>query len=228
MPTFNWKELLTEWSQELLDSDSYSFYKTNLPSKVLANRWLGFPGASEEQIAQAEKRLGTGLPSSYREFLKVSNGWRKTTPFIDEIWSAEKIDWFPHCHQDWIDAWIEGAGGIYPVSDEEYFVYGSEQDATNIRVEYLQTALEISPPGDAAIYLLNPKIINADGEWEAWFFANWLPGANRYPSFYEMMQEEHKIFLKLIEENTGTKTNRRNPKSVSLTILEKLFRIFTR
>src|SRR5262249_28866812 len=41
--------------------------------------------------------------------------------------------------------------------------------------------------------LLNPMVVWPDGEWEAWFFANWLPGAARYPSFadwicYELAQ----------------------------------------
>jgi len=42
--------------------------------------------------------------------------------------------------------------------------------------------------GDSAVYLLNPQVISADGEWEAWFFANWLPRAHRYRSFQEMME----------------------------------------
>jgi hypothetical protein len=33
-------------------------------------------------------------------------------------------------------------------------------------------------------------VVTPDGEWEAWFFANWLPGANRYRSFWEMLQTE--------------------------------------
>lgn len=72
----------------------------------------------------------------------------------------------------------------------EYFVYGEEQDCVYLRREYLQTALEInSDSGDGDIYLLNPQIITADGEWEAWHFGNKLPGAIRYRSFYEMMQQ---------------------------------------
>ena len=33
------------------------------------------PGATEEQLLDAEKRLGTRLPSQYRELLTVTNGW---------------------------------------------------------------------------------------------------------------------------------------------------------
>jgi hypothetical protein len=40
-------------------------------------------------------------------------------------------------------------------------------------------------------------VVFADGEWEAWFFANWLPGASRYRSFAEMMEAERQNFLDL-------------------------------
>jgi hypothetical protein len=42
----------------------------------------------------------------------------------------------------------------------------------NLRVEYLESALEISDEGDSAIYVLNPKVVTPAGEWEAWLFAN--------------------------------------------------------
>lgn len=50
---------------------------------------------------------------------------------------------------------------------------------------------------DAAIYLLNPEIIDENGEWEAWFFADWLPGADRYPSFRSLMESEFQNSLEL-------------------------------
>ena len=62
-----------------------------------------------------------------------------------------------------------------------------------MRNEYLRHTLEVSGEGDG-IYLLNPKVITADGEWEAWFFATWLPGARRYRSFWELMQDEYRQF----------------------------------
>ena len=77
--------------------------------------------------------------------------------------------------------------------------YGEAQDCSKLRIEYLQTTLEISQKGDSAIYLLNPEVITTEGEWEAWFFADWLPGADRYSSFCDMMQAEYTNFLELRE-----------------------------
>ncbi len=90
-----------------------------------------------------------------------------------------------------------GLGNYQHVSDNEYFIYGENQDCSKLRTEYLRTALEISDKGESSIYLLNPQIVTESGEWEAWFFGDWLPGADRYRSFQEMMQAEYKIFLEL-------------------------------
>lgn len=201
MNHFDWKALLTQWSEELhasglnLSEGEYSdvgFSKEVRTSPAaIPSGWLGYPGATEAQIVQAENRLGVHLPPSYREFLKVTNGWPRITDFIYKIWPVEEIDWFATRHQDLIDIWMEGD---FHIPDQEYFVYGEAQGPT--RVYYLQTALEISDKGDQAFYLLNPQVITPEGEWEAWFFAEWLHGAVRYPSFWELMQGEHQSFLR--------------------------------
>ena len=204
MSSFNWESFLRQWSRELLKSKRDD--QEELPREVIKSGWLGYPGATEEQITRAENRLGMALPPSYREFLKVSNGWRQTTPFIYKLWSTERIEWFALRHRAWIDAYAERSKDYYQnssgsqlvtfsIPDQEYFVYGDAQDCSKVRVEYLKTALEISDQGDSAIYLLNPQVVTEDGEWEAWFFCDWLPGADRYSSFREMMQTEYQNFL---------------------------------
>ena len=92
MSSFDWEKFLKRWSQELLESLGSD--RHTLPSDVIASGWLGYPGATEADIAQAETRLGAKLPPSYRAFLKVTNGWRQTTPFISRLWSTQEIDWF--------------------------------------------------------------------------------------------------------------------------------------
>ncbi len=198
MSPYSWKELLTQWNKEILESQFSEF----LSPEAVATGWIGHPGATEAQIAQAEGRLGRKLPPSYREFLKFSNGWGKTTDFIDKLWPVQEIEWFATRHQDWINGWRLGRGdyGEKPLSDEDYFIYGEKQNPSKLRDEYLQIVLEISDIGDSALYLLNPQVVTEDGEWEAWFFASWLPGANRHRSFWELMQAEYERFLSLKDE----------------------------
>lgn len=211
MLSFDWESFLKRWSGEILESMGSD--RHTLPAAVLESGWLGYPGATEEQIARAEARLGMALPPSYRRFLQVTNGWRQTTPFINHLWSTDEIEWFTTRHQAWIDTLVAKAdpssthssnhnSAPLSISNEEYFVYGEEQDCSKIRTEYLHHTLEISDRGESAIYLLNPQVITTAGEWEAWFLGDWLPGADRYPSFQEMMQAEYENFLELRDPST--------------------------
>lgn len=208
MSSFDWERFLKRWSQETIDAIGRD--RDDLPPEVLESGWLGYPGATEQQITRAAARLGKALPPSYEAFLRVTNGWRQTSLFSNKLWSIEEIEWFAVKHQAWIDAFWEKAeqpsaessnakAPTLSIPDTEYFVYGDEQDCSKIRVEYLQTALAISHFGDGAIYLLNPQIVTSEGEWEAWFLGDWLPGADRYRSFQEMMQAEYESFLELRE-----------------------------
>jgi len=192
---FNWRDFLGQYSQELLADDNI---RASLPPEVIASEWLGFDGASDEDIRQLENRLKIELPPSYRQFLQTTNGWRNSGAFIYQLWSTQQVAWFKVRNRGWIRAYNLWPFKTLPsVPDIDYFVYGKKQDPAVFRTEYLQTALEISDTGDSAIYLLNPKVITPDGEWEAWFFANWLPGAARYRSFRELMQAEREMFLGL-------------------------------
>lgn len=198
-PIFDWPGLMTQWNAELVADDEI---RGLLPPEVVASGWLGYPGATEEQLAALETRLGAALPPSYRAFLVYSNGWRETGHFIPAIWSTEEIEWFAVRNQDTIDAWIDGerydGSEPVPISDEEYLDYGEDgASASAFRSEYLKSALEISDRETAgtAVYLLNPQIVTPEGEWEGWFFAHWIPGAERYRSFWELMVASHASYL---------------------------------
>ena len=186
MDDFDWLNFLQGFSRELLAEAEIRLLQ---PPEVIRSKWLGFDRASDLQITTLEERLGMPLPPSYRSFLQASNGWRSTGFFIQRLWPCGRVGWFRERHRDWINAYTSQYKKLPPLSDEDYFIYGEEQDSVLFRIEYLETALEISDIGDSAVYLLNPKVVQ-DGEWEAWFFANWLPGAARYRSFLELMTAE--------------------------------------
>lgn len=201
MNSFNWSAFLTQWSQDILNREQ-AINDTQTIRKRRQQNWLGYPGATDEQIKATEARLGKKLPPSYRAFLKVSNGWQETTPFIQNLGSTEDISWFATQYPDWLNQWmrryrvapaspVNGAAAALPVSDHQYFVYGDAQDCRKLRVNYLKKALAISAASDASIYLLNPEVVTEEGEWEAWFLADWLPGADRYPSFQSLMEAEY-------------------------------------
>lgn len=196
MKKLNWQEFLAQESRKTIDvyqqvkskkQQAFWAWYFELPSEVISSEWLGFPGASESQIVATEARLGLTLPSSYRDFLKVTNGWHRF-PGILRLRFIEEIDWFCVENQDWIDEWIS----IFQNeknTNEEYFIYRQNGDPWEqaIRTEYMQTALQISEEDDGDVVLLNPQVIH-DDEWEAWILSSGRGGANRFPSFQEMLQ----------------------------------------
>jgi len=169
---FCWEPLLRAWSQEWLHVHEYAVV---LPDEVVEAGWLGYPGASKKQIVRTEKRLGSALPPSYREFLRLTNGWRRTSPFIERVWPVEQIKPFSVNNQEWIDIWLD-------------------VDSESLEARYLPSAVQISEVGDAAVLLLIPELPSHDGEWEGWFLSSWRGIAVRYPSFWDLMQAEYATF----------------------------------
>jgi hypothetical protein len=186
----DWVSFLRQWSEDMLASH----LGKDLPDSVRNLKWLGSDPATDTQITQAENRLKIALPPSYRAFLRISNGWLRTTFAIERIWGTQEIDWFRKKHRDWISCYLAPSSfeAREETPDEEYFTYERAED---FRTRHLRETLQISEVGDSAVLLLNPQVITKDGEWEAWFFANWLPGVWRYRSFLEMMQAEYNSFI---------------------------------
>lgn len=210
-----WITFLKVYNHELL---SYEEVIEALPKQLVDKGWLGNDGASESEVRAIEQKLKTPLPASYRAFLKVSNGWRSPSLFISELRPAAKIAWFKDENQDWIDIYIGPNADLPKIHDNDYFVYGPNQDCVNFRNEYLATALQISEVCDTSVVLLNPKITTPDGEWETWFFASWLPGATRYRSFGEWLAtERHRCSQQLTPSRKAVKkktTHSKKPASV--------------
>ena len=82
-----------------------SEFRVSAPRDVPATGWLGFAGASDAEIAGLEQRLGNALPPSYRAFLRVANGWRNASPFIDHMWPTQDVQWLSVRNQHLIDIW---------------------------------------------------------------------------------------------------------------------------
>jgi cell wall assembly regulator SMI1 len=171
----DWHSLLAELGALLLEDPDQA---ACLPPDLLEAGSLSAPGASEQQIAAAEARLGVRFPPSYRAFLAASNGWGASNGSAGPLCSTEQVEWYATHHQELIDAWVAGAG---PDDDDD------DLDSGSFPASHLQSALAVSEDEDGVI-LLDPRRLAPDGEWEAWFLASWIPGARRYRSFGELMQ----------------------------------------
>lgn len=187
-PTVDQPARSTELGKHLAEISSVQLadreLAASMPDHKITSGWLGEPGATEAEIASAEQRLGMRLPPSYRAFLAETNGFDNIGPFIYRLYNSAEIDWFRVRNQDWIDAYQTGDD----ISPEEHLA--KPDDCVRFRAAYLSSCLQISDEGDSAVVLLNPEVVNDEGEWETWFFANWNPGARRYPSFRAYVESE--------------------------------------
>lgn len=139
----------------------------------------------ESDVVALEARLGTALPPSYREFLLSSDGMVVPT-FGVSLLPAAQVDWFRSLDEvGAIDIWNDGRD---EATDEQYAVYGADQDCVHMRPRHLRTALQISTSADGDVLLLIPDV-RFGPEWEAWFFGNKNPGAYRYRSFRDLMEQ---------------------------------------
>ncbi|MEU1347078.1 SMI1/KNR4 family protein [Streptomyces sp. NPDC005795] len=194
-PVHPWRDLLQRWSDEWLDPVLHEQERHEpFPAEVRAARWLGGPGATPGELTGLEQRLGCALPPSYREFLRTSDGWLDTTTQVARLLPVREAGWVRDLDPGLVSAWGDG-GGWDEVPDAEYFVYGDEQDPCALRPRYLKSMLVVTPGAETGdSYLLNPCVLTPDGEWEAWHLAQGLPGAARYRSFWDLMNDEYRAF----------------------------------
>jgi hypothetical protein len=148
-----------------------------------------FTPATEAEVCEVEARLGHSLPPSYREFVLAVNGCAKLGMALGGLLPVTQIRWFREQHEDWIRAYIEPASDLDDVTKEEHVA--NANDSSLFRRAYLPELLQIGDVYDGSVYLLNPMVTTLAGEWEAWSFANWYPGAYRKPSFRDLVLSEH-------------------------------------
>lgn len=182
----DWSSWLAEWNRVLLQyldpEEEGQFPYEDMTPEIVVSGWLGYPAAAESEIIALETRLGMRLPPSYRSFLRVSNGFRQPGNLVPRLFRCAEVDWLRARHQTTIDIWLDPRHGTPPPDAFERFLPGALQIS----------AEEIS---GTAMYLLNPAVVNDAGEWEAFYFAHWVPGAERFPSFADLMQREYETFL---------------------------------
>ena len=145
--------------------------------------------ASDPAVADAERRLRTPLPSDYRAFLAVSDGFDDPTGHpITRVRGAAGVAAVAREDPDLVNSW--GRMSKSRLSDGVYFSYtaaaSAEYRPAHLRHGLLLCGGERTGEGDAVI-LLNPQVAWPDGRCEAWKLANWIPGVERHRDFGEIM-----------------------------------------
>jgi hypothetical protein len=183
------------------------------------------PPATEAEIAALEAKIGTPLPPSYRAFLAISNGadafpiWGsvsrqsvRTTP--TGLRDAAAVDWIRNGDRSMVAIWTgpdmvwwEVDPEDHPffarrVPEREYLLpeIGEVPEGGGEKGGHLRNVLEVSSCIDGYVTYLNPLVVDADGEWEAWDFGTKTLGAVRYRSFRALIEAD----IRLLEKRIAT------------------------
>ncbi|MHC1652942.1 SMI1/KNR4 family protein [Stenotrophomonas maltophilia] len=141
--------------------------------------WCGVPGASEVAIADAENRLGVRLPKSYRDFLKVSNGFVLPGRFVDILLPVELIRPFGQDNEEIVQ--IRRELVVDPVV--EAFEY------------HLDRAIQVTgtPQMGDDFFLLDTHRFSTPNECDAHVYSR--VDIDWFPSFAHLMLEESEFTL---------------------------------
>ncbi|MFJ5226668.1 SMI1/KNR4 family protein [Streptomyces sp. NPDC088400] len=181
---FDWRPFLLKWSGEWADSTPDGKTRSEDDEAARRARWLGFPPASEERIAVLEKRLGRRMPPSYREFLKVSDGWRHAGGSVWLLAGTEAACW--HNNKSGLADMLEG--------------YLNEDAGPEERREadIWRRGLQLDVKSDITHVLLDPEDVDEDGEWAVYTWASWrAESPERHANFVEFMRDMHRQFHSL-------------------------------
>ena len=168
--------------------------------------------ASEEEIEALEERLGTRLPPSYRAFLAHTNGadafpgwgivrWGGSTEASIGLHPTTSVGWLRDVDRGlagWLDETVpedDADAWSHPNFDargaeRDYLGPDGTNDPGDAKGGHLRYALAISVNADGYLTLLDPLVVDADGEWEAWDYGTKLPGAQRHRSFAALLEAD--------------------------------------
>ncbi|MEU1031661.1 SMI1/KNR4 family protein [Streptomyces mirabilis] len=176
---FDWRSFLLKWSGEWADSLPDGETRGEDDETARQARWLGFPPASTERIAAMEERLGRRMPPSYREFLKVSDGWRHAGGFVWLLAGTEDAHW--HNNES-------GLADMF----EEYL----DEDAgpeERREADIWRRGLQLDVESDITHVLMDPEDADEDGEWAVYTWASWRAAPpDRHTNFLEFMLDMYR------------------------------------
>lgn len=187
---FDWRSFLLEWSGEWADSLPDGETRNEDDEAARRARWLGFPPASQERIAAMEERLGRRMPPSYRQFLRVSDGWRHAGGFVWLLAGTADAHW--HDNES-------GLADLF----EEYLDEDAEPEERR-EADLWRRGLQLDVESDITHVLMDPEDMDEDGEWAVYTWASWRAAPpERHANFLEFMREMHREWHRLRAHRRG-------------------------
>jgi SMI1 / KNR4 family (SUKH-1) len=143
-------------------------------------KWIGRSPATDEAIANAEKKLGIKLPNDVIELYKASNG---TSVILNQSKSAfipiEQIDWLKNADAYLIECYAEMG---------EAYVNDLKNSIIIAGINYCHSILLIQPYGEHTT-------------WRYWDFASYYPGEHVIEGIQKYLEE----LIKFLSEQNKDK-----------------------
>lgn len=136
----------------------------NYTNEQIKNKWIGKKPATENEIKEAENRLGIKLPNDYVNFLRITNGFLTCSKSIEPSFEdINKIDFYKNFKFNAISQWKSNC------FDNEILEV----------VSSLERAIMIAGFDEEQQFLIIPPK-TPDQKWKYWKFAFWIPGEEEY------------------------------------------------
>lgn len=190
-----WGLLLERWERALQVAESHP-----LGSGEEEPTPFRRAGAKVAEVEALERRIGRPLPPSYRSFLLLTDGfraagWGAARPFesadYDGLLPATGVTTLAWADPVTVMSWTvpdaSFGGGLFEPEDVVAFL-GLDEEA---RYEHpppghLIHAIAASGPQQHGNVVLDPLVVDAAGEWEAW---RWdADGCTRFASFGDLVE----------------------------------------
>nr|WP_321222917.1 SMI1/KNR4 family protein [uncultured Psychroserpens sp.] len=142
------------------------------------NKWLGTKPASETEIKLTEKRLGIKLPTDYKEFLRITNGFSAPNDIEPTFEQIEQIDYLKNIDSFLIEVWNED--GIADIGKQ------------------LERSILIAGISEEQYFLLIPPKTDSEN-WNYWKFSSWQPGEVKFNDLRHYLNDALEFINECIE-----------------------------
>lgn len=154
-----------------------------LTKNQLDSLWIGYEGATEKEIDSLEKRLKIQLPSDYRNFIQITNGFFAASSVEPSFCALEKVDYLKNVDPELYEIWI--STGNVEVGNK------------------LKTAIKVGGFDEEQYFFLIPPSKD-NSNWEYWVFASLAPGEAIYQSLIEYFDNVLETTIMFCEKKKNT------------------------
>lgn len=155
------EKILKEISIKAIELGDINF---ELTKNQIDTIWIGYEPVKQREIDLLEERLGIELPSDYKTFMLITNGFFAASSVEPSFCKLDKVDYLRNVDPELYEIWI--STGNVEIGNK------------------LKTAIKVGGFDEEQYFFLIPPG-KENSNWEYWLFAAWAPGEIIYKSLLQ-------------------------------------------